>query len=151
MLLAGRDEYGSEVIIIDPKRAELSRLPHAIVPDEDGEATEILEALKRFESAMVKRQKVLNDHSEEHGDAVKWWEAGFHPSFLFVDEYVSCRSLFPSKAAKDSDYCLATFDAILKRIITMGASAGCFVIISIAEASVESGGPARYAPVCHEY
>lgn len=140
VLLAGRDEYGSEVIIIDPKRAELSRLPHAIVPDEDGEATEILEALKRFESAMVKRQKVLNDHSEEHGDAVKWWEAGFHPSFLFVDEYVSCRSLFPSKAAKDSDYCLATFDAILKRIITMGASAGCFVIISIAEASVESGG-----------
>ena len=37
-------------------------------------------------------------------------------------------------------YCLATFDAYIKRIVTMGASAGCYVIISIAEASVQEGG-----------
>ena len=71
---------------------------------------------------------------------IKWWNAGMHPSFLFIDEYVSCRSIFPKKASKDSDYCLETFDALLKRIVTMGASAGCFVIVSIAEASVQEGG-----------
>ena len=63
-----------------------------------------------------------------------------HPSFLFIDEYVALRSIFPPKAAKDSDYCVATFDNIIKRIVTMGASAGCYVIISIAEASVQEGG-----------
>ena len=64
-----------------------------------------------------------------------------HPSFLFVDEYVSLRAILPTKAGKDDpDYCLATFDAYIKRIVTMGASAGCYVIISIAEASVQEGG-----------
>lgn len=37
-------------------------------------------------------------------------------------------------------YCLATFDSLIKRIVTMGASAGCYMIISIAEASVQEGG-----------
>ena len=65
----------------------------------------------------------------------------FTPAFYsFIDEYVACRSLFPKKAEKNSDYCLATFDALIKRIVTMGASAGCYVIISIAEASVDEGG-----------
>ena len=44
-LQCGRDEYGSEVIIIDPKRAELSRLPYVVALDEDGEARGILDAL----------------------------------------------------------------------------------------------------------
>ena len=44
----------------------------------------------------------------------------------------------PDKEAPD--YCLATFDDTIKRIVTMGASAGCYVIISIAQASVEEGG-----------
>lgn len=140
VLQCGRDAYGSEVIIIDPKQAELSRLPNVITLDEDGEARGILEALKRFAHTIVTRQGILNSLSEQSGDAVKWWSAGMHPSFLFLDEYVSCRSLYPAKAEKGSDYCLATFDNILKRIITMGASAGCFAIISIAEASVQEGG-----------
>ena len=60
---------------------------------------------------------------------------------LFIDEYVSARTIFPPRASKDDpDYCLATFDNLVKRIVTMGASAGCYVIVSIAEASVESGG-----------
>ena len=139
-LQCGRDEFGSEVIMVDPKRAELSRLPHVITLDESGEAKEILAALKRFSETIVSRQTALNDLSEQVGDAVKWWSAGMHPSFLFIDEYVSCRSLYPAKAEKGSDYCLATFDNILKRIITMGASAGCYVIVSIAEASVQEGG-----------
>lgn len=139
-LQCGRDEFGSEVTIIDPKQAELSRLPHVVTLDADGEARDILEALKRFSETIVSRQAALNDLSEQVGDAVKWWSAGMHPSFLFIDEYVSCRSLYPTKAEKGSDYCLTTFDNILKRIITMGASAGCFAIISVAEASVQEGG-----------
>ena len=141
VLLCGRDEYGSEVIIIDPKRAELSRLPYVVALDEDGEARGILDALKRFSDTIVTRQAVLNNLSEQVGDAVKWWDAGMHPSLLFVDEFVSLKSIFPAKPAKDDpDYCISAFDSYIKRIVTMGASAGCYVIISIAEASVQEGG-----------
>lgn len=140
VLLMGPDRYHSSVLIVDPKQAELSRLPHTITLDEDGGARNILEALKRFTDTIKYRQQILNDLSEQQGDAVKWWDAGFHPAFLFVDEYVAARTIFPSKAGKDDDYCLATFDGLVKRIITMGASAGCFCIISIAEASVDQGG-----------
>ena len=141
VLLCGRDKYGSEVIVIDPKQAELSRLPHVVTLDEDGEARDILQALKSFASSITLRQKTLNDLSEQKGDAVKWWDAGMHPSFLFIDEYVSLRAILPSKARKDDPgYCLATFDSLIKRIVTMGASAGCYMIISIAEASVQEGG-----------
>ena len=139
-LQCGPDEYNSQITIIDPKQAELSRLPHVVTLDEDGEAREILAALRWFAGSIIKRQCTLNDLSERSGDAVKWWDANMHPSFLFLDEYVALRSLFPLKAAKDSDYCVNTFDAIIKRIVTMGASAGCYVIISIAEASVQEGG-----------
>jgi len=140
-LLAGRDVFGSLITIIDPKQAELSRLPHVVTLDENGEATAILDAIRAFVNCIVKRQKNLNDLSEQSGDAVKWDAAGMQPSFLFIDEYVSVRTMFPTKADKERpDYSLATFDALIKRIVTMGASAGCFVIISIAEASVAEGG-----------
>jgi hypothetical protein len=62
-------------------------------------------------------------------------------SVLFIDEYVALRSIIPKKASKDDpDYCLATFDGLLKRIVTMGQSAGFFTIISIAQASVSDAG-----------
>lgn len=149
-LLAGRDNYGSQITIIDPKQAELSRLPHTITLDEDGEARGILEAMKGFADTIKERQRVLNDLSDERGNAVHWWEAGFHVSFLFIDEYVTLRSIFPKRAAKeDGGYNLAEFDGLIKRIVTMGASAGCYVIISIAEASVEEGGlPAMLRSAC---
>ena len=140
-LLMGRDKYGSEILIVDPKQAELSRLPHVCTLDENGEATQILDAVKEFAAKITARQRRLNDISQQCGDAVKWWDVGMKPSYLFIDEYVACRTLLPKKADKDRpDYCLATFDALIKRIVTMGASAGCFAIISIAEASVEEGG-----------
>lgn len=140
-LLSGRDNYGSEVIIIDPKQAELSRLPHVYSLDDNGEAKPILKAIKHFADTIVKRQRILNELSDEKGDAVKWWEAGFHVSFLFIDEYVALRSLLPKRASKENtEYCLDTFDGLIKRIVTMGASAGCYGIISIAEASVGEGG-----------
>ncbi len=140
-LQCGRDKYGSEILIVDPKQAELSRLPHVVTLDESGEAKKILAALKRFSETITARQAILNGLSESTGDATKWWSVGMHPSFLFLDEYVALRSIFPAKASKDNpDYCLATFDGLLRRIVTMGASAGCYVIISIAEASVQEGG-----------
>lgn len=141
VLMAGRDNYGSEVIIVDPKQAELSRLPHVVTVDEDGEVTKILGALSHFFEVIHYRQNELDKLSEEKsGEAVMWYDAGMHPSFLFLDEYVALRAMLPAKAAKGSDYCLATFDDNIKKIVTTGASAGCFVIISIAEASVAEGG-----------
>ncbi len=142
ILINGPDCYGSEVLIIDPKKAELSRLPHVVTLDSDGEAVAILDAIRAFANSIVERQSVLNDLSEAAGDAVKWWDADMHVSVMFLDEFVALRSLFPAKPPKGYPdyYCLSTFDSLLKRIVTMGASAGCYAIISIAEASVESGG-----------
>ncbi len=54
-LQCGRDKFGSECIIIDPKQAELSRLPHVVTLDADGEAKAILAALRWFEHAIAKR------------------------------------------------------------------------------------------------
>lgn len=140
VLQHGRDKYGSHVIIIDPKRAELSVIPHTVTVGPDGGAEPIMEKMKEFEDTMKTRQEVLNRLSKEKGDAVKWWEAEMNPSFLFIDEYVALKSLLPKPVKGDGGFNLAGFEGSLKRIITMGASAGCFVIISIAEASVEEGG-----------
>ena len=82
-LQCGRDKFESEITIIDPKQAELSRLPHVITLDEDGEAREILTALRWFAGSIIKRQCTLNDLSEQSGDAVKWWDAGMHPLIPF--------------------------------------------------------------------
>lgn len=140
VLLQGRDEFWSEVMVIDPKQAELSRLSHTLTLDEDGEARVILGAIKRFADTIKRRQKVLNELSEEAGDAVHWWDAGMHPSILFIDEYVGLRAILPPKAAKGDDYSLEMFDRLVKVIVTTGASAGCYMIISIAQASAGEGG-----------
>lgn len=141
ILAQGSDGHGSGVTIVDPKRAELSMCNrHVVTLDEDGEARAILDAMKDFAEAMRIRQNYLNVCSQKEGDALHWWDVGFKPAILFLDEFVALRSIFPKKAGKDDDYCLATFDALLKRIVTMGASAGCYTMISIAEASVEEGG-----------
>lgn len=141
VLLYGRDCYCSNVMIIDPKRAELSRCSKTYTLDENGEARAILSAITSYANEIARRQKILNDISERKGDVSHWWEAGMLPSFLFIDEYVALRTILPKKPSKDDEaYSLAQFDALIKRIVTMGASAGCFVIISIAEASVEEGG-----------
>ena len=146
----GRDEYGSLIMIVDPKQAELSRLPHTYTLDENGEAKEILKAMKQYAERIAVRQQHLNELSEQKGDVIKWWDAGMRPSFLFVDEYVALRSLFPKRSSKEApEYSLDEFDGLLRRIVTMGASAGCFAIISVAEASVQEGGlPAMIRSAC---
>ncbi len=140
VLQHGRDEHDSHVIIIDPKLAELSMIPRTLTVNPNGDAEPIMAKMKEFEDTMRSRQKVLNQLSEETGNAVKWWDAGMNPSFLFIDEYVALKCLIRKPAKGDGGFNLASFENSLKRIITMGASSGCFVIISIAEASVEEGG-----------
>ena len=150
ILMFGPDKHGSEVMIIDPKQAELSRLPHTYTLDEDGEARGILEAVNRYAKMISIRQQYLNELSERRGDAVKWWDAGLHPSVLFLDEYISLRTNLPKRASKEEpNYSLDEFDGAIRRIVTMGASAGCYVIISIAEASVQEGGlPSMIRSAC---
>lgn len=141
ILVHGPDKFGSKVIILDPKGAELSRLPYTLSPDEEGSAKGMLQALRDFEVSRRERQKVLDDLSEQHGRPVMWWEAGMHPSVLFVDEWIAFQALLPKKAPKDDpDYSLQSLQDMVKILVTMGASAGCYVILSTAEASVESAG-----------
>lgn len=66
-----RDDCGSEIMIIDPKQAELSRLPHVVTLDGDGGARAILQAVQHFAAVIKDRQGVLNAQSEQCGDAVK--------------------------------------------------------------------------------
>lgn len=140
VLQHGRDKYDSHVIIIDPKLAELSMIPQTITINPNGDAEALALKMKEFEDSMRTRQAVLNQLSKETGNAVKWWEAGMNPSFMFIDEYVALKCLIRKPVKGNGGFNLAGFEDLLKRIITMGASAGCFVIISIAEASVEEGG-----------
>ncbi len=141
LLAHGTDEYGSKILILDPKGAELSRLPYTLSPDEDGNAKGMLQALGDFEQTRRTRQKVLDDLSEQYGHPVMWWEAGMHPRVLFCDEWVAFQALVPKKAPKDDpDYSLQSLQDMIKILVTMGASAGCYVILSTAEASVESAG-----------
>lgn len=135
----GPDAYGSRVVVVDPKMAELSRVPHTVTLDEDGTARSILATMRRLESLTKKRQSALNEASVSSGSPIKWWDLGMHPTLLFIDEFVALRTLFPTRALKDDGgYNLGEFDASLQRLMTMGASAGVFVIVSIAQASVEN-------------
>lgn len=135
----GPDAWGSRVVIVDPKMAELSRVSHTVTLDEDGTARSILRAMRGLEELTKKRQSALNEESESSGSPVKWWDLGMHPTVLFIDEFVALRTLFPTRTLKDDGgYNLSEFDASLRRLMTMGASAGVFVIVSIAQASVEN-------------
>ena len=70
-LLAGPDDHSSRVTIIDPKRAELSQLPHVVTLDADGGGRAVLDALRDFADSVTERQAYLNTLARERGDAVK--------------------------------------------------------------------------------
>ena len=140
-LLWGQDDYGSEVLIVDPKSAELSLSPHVLSPMTDGNVEHILSAIRGFNQTRIERQKTINEAGRAAGKAVKWWDIGMHPSILFIDEFVSLQGLLPKKSSKDKpEYCLEEFKNLIRQIATQGASAGCFLILSTAEASVGTGG-----------
>lgn len=140
-LMQGRDEFGSEIVIVDPKSAELSMCPHVLAPKLDGDVEHIYEAVCNFNRARVVRQRIINEAGLAEGKAVKWWDLGMHASILFLDEYVSLQGMLPKKASKEKpNYSLEEFKNQIRQIATQGASAGCFLILSTAEASVGTGG-----------
>ena len=140
-LLQGRDDFGSAILIADPKSAELSMCPHVLSPKLDGDVEHILDAIRDFNQSRIRRQQIINEAGRSGGKAVKWWDIGMHPSILFLDEFVSLQGMFPKKASKDRPvYHLDEFRNLIRQIATQGASAGCFLILSTAEASVGTGG-----------
>lgn len=142
VLAQGPDPHGSNVCIIDPKKAELSMLPHTYTLDEDGGARMILEVMKQMVRNIRMRQDILNQISIEKGDVVHWFdpEACMNVSLIFIDEYIGVRAAFPKKPrSKDDDYCIENFENLLKIIITQGASTGTYCILSTAEASTTEG------------
>lgn len=141
MLKQGRDGFESKIIIVDPKSAELSMCPHVLSPAPNGSVEHILDAIRGFNSTRIERQKIINGFCKAKGKAVKWFDIGMKACILFLDEFVSIQDMFPKKASKDKpDYSLADFQGLLRQIATQGASAGCFLILSTAEASVGTGG-----------
>lgn len=141
VLLCGRDQFDSEVIIVDPKNAELSTCPHVLSPDLNGSVKHIIDAIQGFNSNRIKRQQFINEACRNSGHPVKWWDIGMQPSLLFLDEFIALQGLLPKKAPKDApSYCLTEFQNLIRQIATQGASAGCFLILSTAEASVGTGG-----------
>ena len=141
ILKQARDDFGSRIIIVDPKCAELSLCPHVLSPDENGSVEHILDAIRDYNRIRIERQRILNDYCRKTGKAAKWYDIGVKPCVLFLDEYISLQDMFPKKASKEKpDYSLADFQGLLRQIATQGASAGCFLILSTAEASVGTGG-----------
>ena len=57
ILKLGKDDFGSRVIIIDPKSAELSLCPHVLAPKIDGDVEHILNAIRDFNKLRIRRQK----------------------------------------------------------------------------------------------
>lgn len=140
-LLKGRDAYGSRVVIVDPKSAEFSQCSYVLSPDLNGDVEHILKEIKEFDQTRINRQQIINAEGKKRGKAAKWYDIGMKPSILFIDEWVALQDLFPKKASKEKpEYCLSVFQGLIRRIATQGASAGCFLIISIAQASVGVGG-----------
>lgn len=128
ILKLGRDDYGSRIIIVDPKLAELSLCPHVLSPAPNGSVEHILDAIRDFNRIRVERQKIINDFCKSEGKAVKWFDVDMKPCVLFLDEFVSVQDMFPKKATKEKpDYSLADFQGLLRQIATQGASAGCFL------------------------
>lgn len=135
------DNYGSKVVIIDPKSAELSQCSHVLSPGIDGNVEHILQAIREFNQTRIERQKIINFEREKNGKVVKWFDIGMHPCLLFIDEWISLVDLFPKKASKENpDYSLSNFQGLIKQIAPQGASAGCFLVISTGQASVGVGG-----------
>lgn len=143
VLAHGADDHGSRVAIIDPKRAELSTLPGAVAPTVDGDMTPVIDAMRSFNELRIRRQNYLNELSEERGEAVRWWDACMRISLLFIDEYVSCRAMLIDKKQRDE------FDNLLRIAATMGASAGCYCVLCVAQASVgDAGLPSMIRSAC---
>lgn len=143
VLAHGADDHGSRVAIIDPKRAELSTMPGAAAPTVEGDMAPVIEAMRSFNELRIQRQNYLNDLAEERGEAVRWWDAGMRISLLFIDEYVSCRSMLVDKKQRDE------FDNLLRIAATMGASAGCYCVVCVAQASVgDAGLPSMVRSAC---
>lgn len=141
ILKSGRDLYGSKVVIIDPKSAELGRCSYVLSPELNGSVEHILNEIKAFNQTRITRQQIINDKGVELGKAARWYEIGMKPCLLFIDEWVALQDLFPKKAPKENpDYSISTFQGLIRQIATQGASAGCFLIISTAQASVGVGG-----------
>lgn len=143
VLAHGADDHGSRVAIIDPKRAELSTMPGAAAPTVEGDMAPVIEAMRSFNDLRIQRQNYLNELSEERGEAVRWWDAGMSISLLFIDEYVSCRAMLVDKKQRDE------FDNLLRIAATMGASAGCYCVLCVAQASVgDAGLPSMIRSAC---
>ncbi|MBR1816016.1 MAG: hypothetical protein IJ763_04875 [Lachnospiraceae bacterium] len=141
ILKQGRDNFNSKVIIVDPKSAELSLCPFVLSPDTNGSVEHILEAIRDFNNIRIERQQIVNEFCISKGKAIKWFDVGMKPCILFLDEFVSIQDMFPKKASKEKpNYSLTDFQGVLRQIATQGASAGCFLILSTAEASVGTGG-----------
>ena len=133
------DKFGSRIVIIDPKQAELSRIKGVVSPEFVNDSLDvhnILKTVEDFEKQIAKRQDYLNSLGTSEPGAAHWWEANMSPSILVIDEFVALRSMFPDRATvKNGDYNYRHFEDVLRRIVTMGASAGCYVILSIAQAN----------------
>ena len=141
VLKHGADNYGSKVVVIDPKSAELSQCSNVLSPDINGSVEHILQATRDFNQTRIYRQQIINDEGKKRGKVIKWFEMGMHPCLLFLDEWISLVDLFPKKASKEKpDYSLSDFQGLIKQIATQGASAGCFLVISTGQASVGVGG-----------
>ncbi|PKY90579.1 hypothetical protein CYJ57_01580 [Falseniella ignava] len=137
LLANGPDKYDSKIIIVDPKSAELSTLPHTLSPSKHSLET-IIESMEDFEKTIKYRQSVLNEMSIQSGSAELWWKVGMKPSILFIDEFVAFNTLLEKRANKDNFKCTkGYFESLLKRIVTMGASTGSFVILSIAQPNTQ--------------
>ena len=111
---------GADITFIDPKFADIKAMGEIVNPLKTAcEENKIAQLVKAFSETMVERQKIIADSGKVNAT---YRDFNMSPQFLIFDEL----SAFKSTANKNT---VTEVEAYLKKIILMGRSVGCFVIL----------------------
>ena len=111
---------GADITFIDPKFADIKAMGEIVNPLKTAcEENQIARLVREFSETMVERQKIIADSRKVNAT---YRDFNMSPQFLIFDEL----SAFKSTGNKNT---VTEVEAYLKKIILMGRSVGCFVIL----------------------
>lgn len=111
---------GADITFIDPKFADIKAMGEIVNPLKTAcEENQIARLVREFSETMVERQKIIADSGKVNAT---YRDFNMSPQFLIFDEL----SAFKSTGDKKT---ITEVEAYLKKIILMGRSVGCFVIL----------------------
>lgn len=120
-LVEGLLRAGAELVIVDPKKADLSYLEH-ILPEVYSEPEDIMECLGRFYKDMEERYDAMGVHPG-YRMGMNYADLGMEAHFLVFDEYVAFAETLGKKEWENAV-------SLLKKVVMKGRQAGYFIILA---------------------